>query len=256
MCFVSNPKDAKFVTQFGDEAAQIHEIGASLEAAIQDLGRVAGDRVRIAQMLFEPKQAWTHEVCKRAGMICVGTLDYLRMDFGLIERWPINEDPWGAGGAGIEVRQLNNLSMNTPKSDGSLLSAALESSYEGTLDCPELCGMRSMADVIASHESTGVFDPSRWWLMLKDDRPVGCCLLSHCPANESVELVYLGLSPEVQGQGFGARFLTHALQALQLAEPVHEVTCAVDRRNIPAAKVYMRLGFKRFDARCGYVCPV
>jgi len=247
---VSNPKKSPGL---GDEATQIHEIGASLQAAIRELAQVGGGRVRIAQMLFEPKQEWTHAVCRRAEMTCVGTLDYLRMDYGLIERWPVVDAYWGEG---FEVRALRNLSMDSSNSDGSLLAGALEASYEGTLDCPELCGMRSMGDVIASHESTGVFDVSRWWILLKDGRPAGCCLLSHCPANESVELVYLGLSPEVQGHGLGARLLTYALQALEIDERVHEVSCAVDRRNIPASKVYMRLGFKRFDARSGYVCPI
>ncbi len=258
MCFVSNPKLKSGAPdpRFGDLQTQIREISASLHAAIQQLPQVASDRVRIAQMLFEPDQAWTHEVCTNAGMTCVGTLDYMRMDYGLISTWDSGSDlsnPWPDD---ITVRPIRDLSMSSPTKDGSLLGIALESSYEGTLDCPELCGMRTMSDVIASHQSTGEFDPSRWWLMLKDSRPVGCCLLSHCPANNSVELVYLGMSPEVQGRGLGTRLLSFALQSLRIDEPVHEVTCAVDRRNIPAAKVYSRLGFKRFDARCGYVRPV
>ncbi len=254
MCFVSNPVlNGKKAPELGDEATQIDEIGASVLAAIQGLPTVAPDRVRIAQMLFEPKQAWTHRVCQRAGMICVGTLDYLRLDYGLIERWPVSDQSWPEG---ITVRPIADLSMRLPTDDGSLLAMVLEASYEGTLDCPELCGMRSMVDVIASHESTGVFDASRWWLMFRGNDPVGCCLLSHCPANESVELVYLGLSPAVQGQGLGVRLLTHALESLRINDAVREVTCAVDRRNIPASKVYLRLGFKRFDARVGYVCPL
>lgn len=255
MCFVSNPKLKSGAPDpcFGDLPTQIDEIGAGLLAAIEQLPRAAAGRVRIAQMLFEPEQGWTHEVCKRAGMICVGTLDYMRMEYGLIETWESTSNSWPDG---ITVRPITGLSMNTPTSDGSLLGVALESSYEGTLDCPELCGMRTMSDVIASHQSTGVFDPNRWWLMLRENRPVGCCLLSHCPANNSVELVYLGMSPEVQGQGLGTRLLKHALQSLQIDGQVYEVTCAVDRRNVPAAKVYAKLGFKRFDARCGYVRPI
>ena len=254
MCFVSNPVlSPKKTPELGDEATQIDEIGASVLAAIQGLPRAASGQVRIAQMLFEPKQEWTHRVCTRAGMICVGTLDYLRLDFGLIARWPVSDEPWPEG---IVVRPIEGLSMRSPSDDGSLVAMALEGSYEGTLDCPELCGMRSMGDVIASHESTGAFDPSRWWLMFEGDDPVGCCLLSHCPVNESVELVYLGLSPRVQGRGLGVRLLTHALASLDIDEPVREVTCAVDRRNLPASKVYLRLGFKRFDARCGYVRPM
>ena len=116
--------------------------------------------------------------------------------------------------------------------------------------------MRSMNDVIESHKSTGDFDPSRWWLLFDGDRPVGCCLLAHCPANESVELVYIGIAKRVQGHGLGERLLRHALGQLRIKERVLDVTCAVDRRNVPASKVYMRLGFQVFDARCGYVRQV
>jgi len=248
MCFVSNPKNLPVDPGLGDEATQIDEIGASLQAAVEQLPRVGGGRVRIAQMLFEPKQAWTHAVCKRASMTCVGTLDYLRLDARQITKWDQGTDCWPGG---IEVRPIDDLNK-----DHALLMAALEGSYEGTLDCPEMCGMRSMDDVIASHQSTGVFDPSRWWLLFKDGQPAGCCLLSHCPANEAIELVYLGLCPAVQGHGLGVRLLKHALMSLRVSDPIHEVTCAVDRRNTPAMNVYLRLGFKRFDARVGYVCPV
>lgn len=262
MCFVSSPKQGGFpgstaakdtIQAFGSESEQIAEISVSLKIAVEQLPSVAPDRVKIAQMLFEPKQEWSHAVCQQASMVCVGTLDYLRMDFGKVRDLEQPPSDWGEG---IVVRAVRDLSMETPKSDGSLLARALERSYEGTLDCPELCGMRSMPDVIESHRSTGVFDPSRWWLMLKDGDPVGCCLLTHCPPNESVELVYLGLGPEVQGRGFGKRLLTHALRSLRINDTVHEVTCAVDRRNSPASNVYMSLGFQRFDARVGYVLPV
>ncbi|MBO6514181.1 MAG: GNAT family N-acetyltransferase [Phycisphaerales bacterium] len=262
MCFVSSPKQGGVAGStaqldafkaFGSESIQIDEIGASLVAAIEDLPEVAGDRVKIAQMLFEPKNEWFHTICQRASMTCVGTLDYLRMDFGRIRELESAQADWGDG---IVVRAIRDLSMETPTSDGSLLARALERSYDRTLDCPELCGMRSMPDVIESHRSTGVFDTSRWWLMLKEGEPVGCCLLTHCPPNESVELVYLGLGPEVQGRGFGKRLLVHALRSLRIKDTVYEVTCAVDRRNSPASNVYLSLGFQRFDARVGYVRPV
>lgn len=262
MCFVSSPKQGGIAGSesqreaqkaFGSESEQIKEISASLMVAIEDLSVADQNRVKIAQILFEPKQAWTHAVCQQASMTCVGTLDYLRMDFGKTRHLDRPSNDWGEG---IVVRAIRNLSMDSVDGDGSLLIRALERSYEGTLDCPELCGMRSMTDVLESHRSTGDFDPSRWWLMLKDGDPVGCCLLTHCPPSESVELVYLGLGPEVQGRGLGKRLLAHALGSLRIKDTVHEVTCAVDRRNTPASNVYMSLGFQRFDARVGYVRQV
>ena len=245
MCFISNPKNETKQAGLGSREVQIQEIGASLTAALQDLPTVARDRIKVAQMLFEPDQDWAHEIARNAGMISVGTLDYMRLGFDQVSTWSNEAPNWPSG---IRVRPIK-----TMEADHDLLSEALERSYEDTLDCPELCGMRTMDDVIESHKSTGEFDPSRWWLLLDGDRPAGCCLLAHCPANESVELVYIGLSKRVQGHGFGERLLRHALGHLRIKDRVLDVTCAVDRRNIPASKVYSRLGFQVFDARCAYV---
>src|SRR5262249_30327881 len=42
--------------------------------------------------------------------------------------------------------------------------ATLERTYEGTLDCPEVNGLRTIDEVIRGHKSQGLFEPSRWWL--------------------------------------------------------------------------------------------
>ena len=123
MCFVSNPKDAAGDHGLGSRQTQIDEIGASLLAAMRDLPDLAGDRVRIAQMLFEPKQDWTHEVSQNAGMISVGTLDYMRLSYDLIQSWTLSQEEWPDG---ITVRPLRSL-----EADHDLLSEALEASYEG-----------------------------------------------------------------------------------------------------------------------------
>ena len=75
---------------------------------------------------------------------------------------------------------------------------ALERSYVDTLDCPELCGLRVVDDVLESHRSVGVFDPGMWWLVMAEDEPEGCMLLSACPEQNAVELVYLGISPRLR----------------------------------------------------------
>ena len=45
---------------------------------------------------------------------------------------------------------------------GQQVDLALDRSYVDTMDCPELCGMRATADILASHKATGEFDPSLW----------------------------------------------------------------------------------------------
>ena len=48
--------------------------------------------------------------------------------------------------------------------------------YEGTLDCPELNGRRTIDEIIAGHQAEGKFDPARWWLAFLDAQPVGVML--------------------------------------------------------------------------------
>ncbi len=246
MCFLSVPREED---RLGPRPTQIREISAALSRAIEDLDRGASSRIRIAQVLMEIHHDWARPVCELAGMTSVGTLDYMRLPFSgarALPPAPGFEDP-------IRVRTLDTFSAHDAD---RVLATALERSYEQTLDCPELCGLRPMDDVIESHKATGVFDPSRWWIVEHDNEPHGCCLLTHCPGNQSVELVYLGLGPGLRGRGLGKRLLVHAIGALRVDEPVREITCAVDRRNTPAARMYTSLGFAPFDARLGFVRPI
>jgi ribosomal protein S18 acetylase RimI-like enzyme len=130
----------------------------------------------------------------------------------------------------------------------SLLSKALERTYEETMDCPELCGMRVVGDVLESHRSVGVFDPGMWWLVMDSGEPEGCMLLSACPEQNAVELVYLGLSPRLRGRGLGSSLLMMGVQSLT-GRPEKMLTCAVDTRNAPAMALYRRCGFQRFAVR-------
>lgn len=247
MLFHSSPEQPKV---FGPRARQCEEIGACLRQALDELSLMP-DRAALAQCLIEPKHKWAPEVCIGAGMISVGELAYMRkpIESGVIRP---EEPDWGEG---ITVRPVRSLDRASAMSDYEHLAHALESSYEGTLDCPELCGLRSIHDIIDSHKATGSFDVGNWLLAFKDGQAVGCCLLTHCPASASVELVYLGLGPQGRGMGLGKRLLAYGIERVRQL-PVHEVTCAVDTRNAPAIALYESLGFTRFDSRIGFVAPL
>ena len=79
--------------------------------------------------------------------------------------------------------------------------------------------------------------------------------MSHCPDHRSVELVYIGLGPGLRGRGVGRRVLEHALGAVSGVEAA-EVTCAVDRSNTPALRLYEGLGFSEFTSRVAFVAPI
>lgn len=115
--------------------------------------------------------------------------------------------------------------------------------------------MRETEDVIDSHISTGQFDPNLWWLLLQDGRPQGCALFNPCPEQNTVELVYLGISLPMRGRGVAGMLLNHGLARLPGPGRL-SVTCAVDRRNTPAIALYRRAGFSEFSGRIAYVKPL
>ncbi len=261
MIFLSNPDNTHTL---GPLETQTREISAALGAALRGLRAQSPQRVTLAQTLIEPDQTWARRACSDAGMISVGELDYMQKPVTPDDLTPTDPptdlptDPLHtqrAWPAGIEVRTVRSLDPDAPDSDRQALIAALEGSYQETLDCPELCGLRPIEDVVDSHIATGEFDPTRWHLIFKDGHPAGCCLLSHCPQSTSVELVYLGLAPIARGLGLGRSVLSYAIAQLGPIG-ISQVTCAVDNRNAPAIKIYESLGFTRFDARVGFVSPI
>jgi ribosomal protein S18 acetylase RimI-like enzyme len=215
---------------------------AALEAACADL--TARGRIRLAQALPEPDEVWAVRAFREAGFRSVGELAYLRRPSGLPP--PTPPDGWPEG---VEVRPVRGF-----EPDRALLVAALDRSYEKTLDCPELCGLRETTDVLESHRATGVFDPKLWWLVMQRGEPRGCMLMARSPEQRTVELVYLGLSPELRGRG-----LAQGLLSLGLAKagtPPEGVACAVDLRNEPALRLYRRFGFREFSRRVALVRPL
>lgn len=248
MLFHSSPESPRTL---GSREQQSDEIGRCISVCLNELGQMDG-RVGLAQSLFEPDQHWAREACKQAQMTCVGELAYMRKPLIGEQHRPAYEPKWPEG---VRVRPLRATKDRLDAEDRQMLIHALESSYVETLDCPELCGIRSMDDVIESHMATGKFDADRWLLILKEGEPVGCCLLTHCPANQSIELVYLGIAPTARGLGLGKTVLRHGISRL-IDLDAREVTCAVDTRNTPAIRLYQSLGFSRFDSRIGYVARI
>jgi ribosomal protein S18 acetylase RimI-like enzyme len=137
-------------------------------------------------------------------------------------------------------------------SDRARLMKLVERTYEGTLDCAGLNGMRRMDDVIDGYQQTGVFRPDNWLLARNDSRDVGVLLVAEHPRARHFELMYMGLVPEVRGRGWGQQL---ARQALWLAKSagVERVVLAVDAENSPALATYERVGFAMWDRRSVYV---
>lgn len=233
----------------GDASQQHTERIAAIRAACAGLAGLGTPRVALAQSLPEPAEAWAIAAFSGAGFQRVGDLAYLRRPLGSAETVQ-QTGTWPLGIEVISVDQLGNETAWQPQ-----ITTALLASYEGTLDCPALCGMRDTADVLASHRSTGDWDPASWWLVLDGGVPGGVALFAFCPEVRSVELVYIGLGPTLRGRGLGRRLVELGLARARTLD-ADEMTCAVDRRNAPAMRLYESMGFTPFAQRVALVQPI
>ncbi len=150
---------------------------------------------------------------------------------------------------GQELRWISYTPEQQP-----LLAATLQLTYQDSLDCPELNGLRSMADVLEGHRDTKVWQPHWWRFVLLKDTPIAVVI--HAINKElprpAWELLYIGLVPQARGQGWGQTILQQFLNEAK-QEGAEHVLLAVDNRNAPALQLYERLGFEAWDQRAIYL---
>ena len=228
----------------GDVATQRAERAACLEAAARELPAMAGRTPRLIQALPEQHEDWARDALDEAGWRRIGTLASLRCPLPLPEAAGLGVPP-----ADVSLDRFRGFDHPADVAD---LHAALDRSYEQTLDCPGLTGLRPTPDIIESHASVGLFDPRNWWIARHRGSPEGCVLLNRLHDNRSVELVYIGLSTRLRGRALGMTLLTHAVRGLR-GGPAVELHCAVDTRNTPALGIYETLGFQRIAERVAFV---
>ncbi len=127
--------------------------------------------------------------------------------------------------------------------------------YEASLDCPALSGLRPIDDIIAGHQAAGRFDPQHWLLLQSGDHAAGCILFAENPVRPALELVYMGVHPRERCHGIGTALLRGGL-ALARRERFEVVTVAVDAANEPALRLYRRHGFQQTTRRLAFVRPL
>lgn len=240
MVYLSGP-DERFPEGPDQDAARL----AVLEAAFAEIDTTLADRVRLVQALVSPAEPWASRACEEAGMRPIGNLAYLRLAL------PSHAPEPGDAPGGVRIRPVGDID---DPADRRALAVALERSYIDTLDCPGLCDLREIDDVIESHRATGEFDPALWWVVEHEHEPQGALLLARYREQSVLELVYIGLSPALRGRGVGRALMQRAVHAA-VAAGVAEMTCAVDTNNAGAIRLYDAFGFRRFDARLALVRP-
>ena len=131
------------------------------------------------------------------------------------------------------------------------LGRLLERTYKDSLDCPELNGVRNVADVLTGYAAQGNFAAERWFFVRDDRQDLGVLILTEHSAQENWELVYMGVVPEARGRGFGGQIVQFALWQARRAG-AQRVVLAVDQTNQPALSMYGRAGFVVWDRRTVY----
>jgi GNAT superfamily N-acetyltransferase len=136
--------------------------------------------------------------------------------------------------------------------NAALLHSTLLRTYEGTLDCPEISGVRTVDEIIAGHRAQGRFDPSRWWLISEGARPIGVVLMTEMPQTGDWDVAYLGIVPEARRRGVARELMNRAMTDAKLWG-AHRLTLSVDGRNLPALQLYRDLEFVPYDRREVYL---
>jgi ribosomal protein S18 acetylase RimI-like enzyme len=200
---------------------------------------------KVAHVIVRPAEKTQVSSLVRSGFVHITALWYFR--HSLVWRSP-EADPLAVLlllGKGLSFRPY-------PDCDRSLFHRTLMRTYEGTLDCPELNGVRSVEEIVEGHAHQGKHDPNLWWLVFQEEHPVGVVLLTEMPEWDALDIAYLGVIPEARGRGLG-RALAAKILLEARARHVNQVTLAVDGRNLPAWNMYLALGFQPLEQREVYL---
>lgn len=120
----------------------------------------------------------------------------------------------------------------------------LERTHQESHDCPKLNHIRTAEESLESHRSSGDSDEKHWYLFHREGIDLGVLLLSEHQEDQVWEVVYMGVSPEQRGKGYGSAFLRHGLREAK-AQKQTAVILAVDHKNSYAIKIYEDMGFLR-----------
>jgi ribosomal protein S18 acetylase RimI-like enzyme len=240
---IAAPGAGRTATVFASRAAvpaRTPSIGRLVQAVALSLRDADID---LAQALLEPEDPGEAAIFQAGGFRQLAELDYLERP---IPRFNAVPRPALPDGVRIEIWS---------PSDRARLTALLERTYEHTLDCPGLAGLRRPSDILDGHLASGRPIPESWLILMVDGRDAGALLLNRSHDGTTIELVYLGLTPEVRGRGLGKTLLTFGLAGLD-NDAARTVVLAVDRANLPAAGLYRRMGFRFALRRVAMVRPI
>jgi len=197
--------------------------------------------VSLVQALIEPDADRQEAVLVDSGLMLLADLSYMNRDL-------LSCPPKDQGAR--ENLVWRNYKQFTEVELGEVISQT----YENSLDCPALRGVREMPDVIAGHKCSGVFCPEAWWIVAQGDQasPAGCILVNDSIKTPTADIVYMGVVPEFRRQGLAAVLLERAVAGAS-ERNCEGISVAVDTRNDYAIRVYEQSGFIEIQRRLAYV---
>jgi GNAT superfamily N-acetyltransferase len=214
---------------------------------LEDLVECASLEVEIIQAvltqgeLSASEQSAYEECFQSAGLNLVAEL----VQIELISPKPILSIPENSSGNSIIPLGDTLILQDANEFDSSDFAKIVEKTYEGTLDVPELNGIRSTHNTIEGYASCVREPHLPWWVVVQEDVPIGCILL--CPhQTELVELVYLGLIATARGKGLGGKILEF-VETWSNKRGVSRIVAAVDQRNHHALHIYEKAGYVEFS---------
>jgi ribosomal protein S18 acetylase RimI-like enzyme len=215
---------------------------AATAAVSHLLGSLRGSDAALIQAMFDPGRRAEIAATVDSGFRHLARLRFMDGDLPRLVREELPIPP----NASIEP---------CGRSDPDELAMLLSRTYDRTLDCPGLAGLRRTEDVLAGHRASGQFDPDLWFMLRVDGRPAGLSLLNPNAEAGCTELVYFGLVPEARGRGLAKMLLRHCLARIDERAP-SRIALAVDDRNSPALRLYRRHGFVPGGLRTALVRPL
>lgn len=215
----------------GEDGQTAYGLADAVVAAIDDT------TVEMMQSFLSAPAAETVQVLRHVGFRHLADLLYMSCE---LSRYPLAAPP----------SELDYVPYDA--SQRGRLKELVARTYEGTLDCAELDGVRELDHVINGYQATGVFRPENWLFVQSGGQDVGMLLLADHPKGRHWELMYTALVPGARGRGWG-RQITRYAQWLARGANVERIVVAVDAANTPAVAMYRDSGFELWDQRAVYV---
>lgn len=119
----------------------------------------------------------------------------------------------------------------------------IQSTFDGTHDCPEINGLRDAGDVLDGFlEGIPLRRSKHWYIAMLRGQVAGCLLLTATSAT-LMELSYVGVLPSHRKLGIGKSLIDSAIRTSKGCHKTH-LAAAVDCRNVPALRAYDAFGFQ------------